>query len=117
MAVDFRVFDLRDRVWAREGDDVAAYVRGLHGRFANAIHACTRVYACPEWRRRGERTPALGLHWNDERPALLLGSIGWVAAPALLEAVEAALRHGEAIRVLVFNSDSDLCFEELLAPR
>ena len=33
-----------------------------------------------------------------------------------IAAVEAALWRGDAVRLVVFNSDSEVCFEEILAP-
>ena len=113
----FRVFDARRRAW-KPGlpASVAGYLGSLHGRFANGVHACTRVYECPEWRTDGERTAALELHWNDEPGVRKLGEFGWGVGDRLVAAVEAALWRGDAVRLVVFNSDSEVCFEELLAP-
>ena len=90
---------------------LASYLPSVHLRFRNSIHAETRVYTC-----HGAAEP-FELHWNDhdvpgER---LLGRIGH-AADGTLAAAEAELRAGRSVRLFIFNSDADLCFQELLSP-
>lgn len=93
-------------------DDLASYLRSVHLRFANAIHAETRVYTCRAW-HTGTAAP-FELHWNDEDVPgeLLLGSYGY--GPAPLTEVLAELGRGSAVRLFIFNSDADLCFQEVL---
>ena len=108
----------RVRASGREGppselrDGVASYLRSVHLRFANSIHAQTRVYTA----RTG--AAAYELHWNSsEVPGeTLLGTFGWSVPPQLITAIEALLAKGEAVRLFIFNSDADLCFQELLVP-
>ena len=108
----FRVHTLhRDAPPSEVRHDVAATLRSVHQRFANAIHAQTRVYTA----RTG--LAPYELHWNDVVPGeTLLGEIGWSASPELIAAVEATLARGESVRLYVFNSDADLCFQEALVP-
>jgi hypothetical protein len=109
----FRVHDLRRPSSLSElRSDVADTLRSVHQRFANAIHAQTRVFTA-----RAGLTPH-ELQWNDEGVPgeTLLGTIGWSAPPELITAVEASLARGEPVRLFVFNSDADLCFEEALVP-
>src|SRR5437867_10839795 len=87
--------------------DLAGYLRSVHLRFRNSIHAQTRVYTC-----RGAAQPC-ELHWNDhdvpgERQ---LASIGYASDEALA-AVTAELSAGRAVRLFIFNSDADRCFQE-----
>lgn len=93
-------------------DDVASYLRSVHLRFANGIHAQTRVYTA--------RTGAAPweLHWNsDDVPGeTLLGTFGWSVPPELSSAIEATLARREPVRLFIFNSDADLCFQEGLHP-
>ena len=89
--------------------DLAGYLRSTHLRLHNSMHAETRVYTC-----RGVAEP-FELHWNDhvvpgER---LLATIGYTSREALA-AVEAELAAGHAVRLFIFNSDADLCFQEQL---
>jgi hypothetical protein len=97
--------------------DVADYLGRLHDRFGNAIHAETRIFTCRAWRRPAEVAP-YELRWGELTLAgeRLLGLFGWGVDRKLAAAVEAELARGEAVRLFVFNSDSDLCFEEVLAP-
>ena len=91
-------------------EDVASYLRSVNLRFRNAIHAQTRVFTA----RTG--TQLHELHWNDEGVPgeALLGSFGWSVAPELIATVEECLGRGESVRLFIFNSDADLCFQELL---
>lgn len=95
-----------------QADDLAGYLRSVHLRFANAIHAETRIYTCRAWRTGG--AAPFELHWNDDEVPgeQLLGSYGY--GPAPITAVEAELRAGGAVRLFIYNSDADLCFQEVL---
>ena len=92
-------------------EELARYLQGVHLRFRNGIHAQTRVYTC--------RVPAepFELHWNDhEVPGERhLASFGFATETAVA-AAEAELRAGRAVRLFIFNSDADLCFQEQLSP-
>jgi hypothetical protein len=93
-------------------DDVASYLRSVHLRFANSIHAQTRVYTARAVAKAYE------LHWNSyEVPGeTLLGTFGWSVPPELISSVESLLAKGETVRLFIFNSDADLCFQEGLQP-
>lgn len=81
-------------------------------RASNWIHAETRVYTC-----HGSREP-YELHWNDtqipgEQP---LGDYGASCPPGVVERAAAELQAGRAVRLYVFNSDADLCWQDLVEP-
>jgi hypothetical protein len=118
MPLHFRVYDIKARQFGAERDDVEAYLRTVHSRFRNSEHAQTRVYSCRSWRATGGRTAPFELHWNghDVPGETLLGSVGWTLESGLVQRIEAELAGGEAVRLFVFNSDADLCFEEVLVP-
>ena len=94
-------------------DDLAGYLRSVHLRLHNTTHAETRVYTCRSWANR--TTAPYELHWNDhDVPGeTLLGTIGYVA-PSMFQAVSAELLRGGAVRLFIFNSDADLCFQEVV---
>lgn len=113
--VEFRLFDCASGRWlGPPRADLEGVLGSRLERFANGIHAQAWVLRCPEWRLLGVHTPALDFHWNDTPE--LLGDYGIWLGKELLDAARAELRGGQALRVLSFNSDSDLCFEELLVP-
>src|SRR5689334_15924286 len=108
MAARFQVVDLHGhKPISPIRDDAAGYLRTLHLRFRNGIHAETRVYTCRAWRRPGGATP-YELHWNAESVPgeRLLGEFGWSVGQELEAVVEAELSRGEAVRLFVYNSDS-----------
>jgi hypothetical protein len=82
------------------------------------MHAQTRVYTCRSGRATAGATAPYELHWNDKDVPgeRLLGSFGWVVEKELVERIEAEFARGEAVRLFIFNSDADLCFEEVLVP-
>ena len=106
----FRIHSLSDGTISAPREDLASYLRSTHLRFRNSIHAQTRVFTA----RTGSQP--YELHWNDAGVPgeTLLGSIGWSVPPELIVAVEAHLARGEDVRLFIFNSDADLCFQELL---
>lgn len=114
----FWVYDLRKPENCTDSDSVSSYLSRLHDRFHNAIHAETRVYTCRAWRASGGATTPHDLHWNDQGVPgeTLLGSSGWMVGQDLVEQIEREFAQGEAVRLFVFNSDADLCFEEVLKP-
>jgi hypothetical protein len=93
-------------------EDVGAYLQSVHRRFANAEHAQTRVFTA----RTG--VAPFELAWNAENVPgeTLLGEFGWSVPPELIRVVSAALARGEPVRLFIFNSDADLCFQEVLFP-
>jgi hypothetical protein len=114
----FQVHVLGEATAGPPRSDLDRYLASLHQRFANSMHASTRVYTCRSW-RRDRRAPApYELHWNaDDVPGEeLLGEIGWTVPGPLVERIEIELASGEAVRLFLFNSDSDLCFQEMLLP-
>ena len=46
----------------------------------------------------------------------LLGTTGWTAGAEVVARVAEAFDRGEAVRLFGYNSDSDLCFQEVLVP-
>ena len=106
-----RVHDLIDG-GVKLADDLAGYLRSVHLRLSNSVHAETRVYTCRAWRTR--TAAPFELHWNDDEVPgeQLLGSYGF--GPAPLAEVIAELGRGGAVRLFIFNSDADLCFQEVL---
>lgn len=114
----FRVHNLRQVGNPTDLDDLERYLWTLHDRFRNAIHAETRVYTCRSWRSTGGGTTRYELHWNDEvvPGETFLGSFGWGIGRQLVEQIEAEFARGESVRLFIFNSDADLCFEEVLEP-
>ena len=123
--VRFRVHDLRQKVCQKGNctdrnhvDDVNSYLMALHARLHNAVHAETRIYTCRSWHILGGTTAPYELHWNDEvvPDETFLGSFGWSVGYELVEKIEAEFAKGEPVRLFIFNSDADLCFEEVLEP-
>ena len=116
--VCFRVHDLRNEGNSANYDNVNRYLWSLHDRLHNAVHAETRVYTCRSWRESGSGTAPYELHWNDEIVPceMLLGSFGWSVGHELVERIEVEFAQGESVRLFIFNSDADLCFEEVLEP-
>ena len=113
--LEFRLFDCEAGRWlGPPRTELHEVLYGRLERFHNSIHAQAWVMRCPEWRLLGVHTPALDFHWNDSPE--LLGEYGIWPSKELLDAIAEELRAGRALRVLSFNSDSDLCFEELLVP-
>ncbi|HIK14082.1 MAG TPA: hypothetical protein IGS53_02085 [Leptolyngbyaceae cyanobacterium M33_DOE_097] len=114
----FRVHNLPKLGEPINYDDVSPYLWNLHARLHNAIHAETRVYTCRSWRLAEQVTASYELHWNDlvVPGETLLGSFGWAVSSDLIARIEAEFAKGEAVRLFVFNSDADLCFEEVLEP-
>ncbi|HEY9879781.1 MAG TPA: hypothetical protein V6D29_15085 [Leptolyngbyaceae cyanobacterium] len=114
----FWVHDLRKKGNRKDCNSVNDYLSRLHDRFNNAIHAETRVYTCHSWRSSGGKTAPHPLHWNDEEVPgeTFLGSFGWVVGRELTEQIETEFAQGESVRLFIFNSDADLCFEEVLEP-
>lgn len=99
-------------------DNLSDYLWRLHARLHNAVHAETRIYTCRSWRMSGGVTAPHELHWNDEivPGETFLGSFGWTVGSELVERIEAEFAQGESVRLFIFNSDADLCFEEVLEP-
>lgn len=114
----FRVYDLRKATYGADRNNLSAYLWQLHHRFHNGIHAETRVYTCRSWRDSAGSTRPYELHWNDQivPGEVFLGSFGWAVGQELIGQIEAEFARGEAVRLFIFNSDADLCFEEILAP-
>lgn len=46
----------------------------------------------------------------------LLGSFGWTFEKELVEQIEAEFANGDSVRLFIFNSDADLCFDGVLVP-
>jgi hypothetical protein len=46
----------------------------------------------------------------------MLGSFGWSVGDELVKRIEAEFAKGDSVRLFIFNSDADLCFEEVLVP-
>lgn len=111
-----QVFDLHAMA-PRPVDEVAFYLQTVLHRFSNGIHAEARVYTCRSWRAPAATKP-YELHWNDDEVPgeSFLGSFGSAPSRDLLAKVRAELDRGEAIWLFLFNSDADLCFQEVLAP-
>ena len=110
-----RVRDITLRYADRVEDDLERYLQTIHLRFANGIHAQTRIYtchACPG----GGLPPPHELHWNaeDVPGEALIDEFGTGAPRAVLERVAGELASGRAVRLFIFNSDADLCFQEVL---
>ena len=118
MGYSFRVHDLRKKEKYAEFEDLSRYLWMLHNRFHNAMHAQTRVYTCRSWRTSAGATASYELHWNaDDVPGEeLLGSFGWSVGRELVDRIELEFARGESVRLFIFNSDADLCFEEVLEP-
>jgi hypothetical protein len=116
--VRFRVHNLRHKGNPVDRDNLNNYLWRLHDRLHNAIHAETRVYTCRSWRATGGATEPYELHWNDETVPgeICLGSFGLAVGGKLVEQMEAEFANKEAVRLFIFNSDADLCFEEVLEP-
>jgi len=112
----FRVHDLRRPGDPAERDDVGLYLFRALDRIHNAMHAETRVYTCRSW--HAGVTARYALHWNAEGVPgeTFLASAGWSVGRDLVTRVEHEFERGEAVRLFIFNSDSDLCFEEVLEP-
>ena len=118
MAQRFYVHDLADRSAGPVSTDVAGYLRFVNRRFGNWEFAETRVFTCRSWRATRGGTRPHELHWNaeDVPDEILLGKIGWTAGDDLIARVAEELGRGEAVRLFLFNSDADLCFQEVLVP-
>jgi hypothetical protein len=119
MKQSFCVHDLVKKTTGPVQNDLDTYLSGVTmSRFRNFESAETRVYTCRSWRTTAGKTTPYELHWNaEEVPGELnLGTIGWSADRALIARVKKELTGGEAVRLFLFNSDSDLCFQEVLAP-
>ena len=115
----FLVHDLRRQVADTHRDDLSLYLFHVHDRLHNSIHAETRVYTCRSWRATNAATQPFDLHWNAEilPGEVMLGTCGTdLTDEALIERVEAEFTNGDAVRLFIFNSDADLCFEEVLVP-
>jgi len=112
----FRVHDLRRPDDPIERDDLGLYLFRAIDRVHNPRHAETRVYTCRSW--RAGMTAPYALHWNAESVPgeTFLGSCGASADRDLVRRVEHEFARGEAVRLFIFNSDADLCFEEVLEP-
>jgi hypothetical protein len=111
--ISFRVHTLHHHKAPSEvREDVASYLRSVHLRLHNAIHAQTRVFTA-----RTGLTP-YELQWNAEavRGETLLGIFGSSVPAELVEAVESKLALGESVRLFIFNSDADLVAQEALVP-
>jgi hypothetical protein len=92
--------------------DLERWLAGSTLRVSNWIHAETRVFTC-----RGSREP-YELDWSARQipGEELLGGYGPVCPAAVVERVTAELMTGRAVRLYVFNSDADLCWQDLLEP-
>ena len=92
--------------------ELAQYLGQVQLRFSNPIHAATRAYTC-----RNAPEP-FELHWNrDDVPGeTLLGQFSGPPGAELMEKIVKALEEEGAVRLFIFNSDADLCFEEFLEP-
>jgi hypothetical protein len=114
----FRVHTLGEATAGPARSGLAPYLESLRQRFSNPMHASTRVYTCRSW-RQDRRAPApYELQWNAEvvPGEELLGEIGWTVPRGLVDRIALELANGEAVRLFLFNSDADLCFQELLVP-
>jgi hypothetical protein len=80
------------------------------------MNAEARAYTCRSW-RAGAAVP-YELHWNagNVPGETFLGEWGWSIERDLITRVEREFDRGEAVRLFIFNSDADLCFEEVLEP-
>lgn len=118
MDVAFRIHKLSDAPAEPARRDLDGYLASLHMRFRNGVHATTRVYTCRAWRTVLGAPSPLGMSWNDSHVPgeTHLGDVGWVADQALVARIGEELTQGRAVRLFIFNSDSDLCFEEVLLP-
>lgn len=118
MSVAFGIDKLRGQAAERARVGLASYLASLHLRFRNGVHATTRVYTCRAWRGAHGALSPLGMEWNepDVPGETHLGDVGWAADAALVARIDDELARGGAVRLFLFNGDSDLCFEELLVP-
>lgn len=115
----FIVHDLRRHVGDTTHDNLQLYLFHVHDRLHNSIHAETRVYTCRSWRATSGATQPFALHWNGDivPDEIMLGTCGWNPEEKdLVEVIEAEFARGDAVRLFIFNSDADLCFEEVLVP-
>lgn len=114
----FCVHNLRSHASIATFDSVSRYLQKLHRRFRHAIHAETRVYTCRTGRVNDGMIAAYGLHWNQEElpGEELLGSFDWFVDEELVRRIEAEFASGKSVRLFVFDSDSDLSYEEVLEP-
>ena len=119
MGCSFRAFDLRRKGDMAIFDSVSGYLCHLHSRIHNPIHAETRVYTCRQFKHTSiDKIIPYELHWNDDDVLgeRFLGNFGWSVGNELVDKIEAEFAKGEALRLFIFNSDSDLWGEKILVP-
>ena len=118
MGLGFRVHDLHRNRAPAERNDLGLYLFHIHDRLHNPIHAETRVYTCRSWAKSSHQTTPYELHWNAEAVPgeKFLGEFGWIVRQELVERIADEFARGQAVRLFIFNSDADLCFEEVLEP-
>lgn len=117
----FFVHNLRDHTRGSDRDDLSDYLSMVIARLHRADHAEVRVYTCRSWRASGGATAPQELHWNHVGAGVVpgetrLGSYGCTGWKDLVEPIEAEFAKGDSVRLFIFNSDADLCFEEVLVP-
>lgn len=112
-----RARDVLRRKPDHEVDDLERYLQTMHLRFAHGVHAETRVYTCRAC-LAGDLPPPYELHWNAEAVPgeELIDEFGTGPHRGALDRVARALASGVPVRLFIFNSDADLCFQEVLEP-
>ena len=110
-----RVRDVTLRQPDHVEEDLERYLRTIHLRFANGIHVQTSIYTCRACHDGGLPAPH-ELHWNSEDVPgeELIDEFGTLAHGETVERVASELASGKAVRLFIFNSDADLCFQEVL---
>ena len=90
--------------------ELERYLGSTSFRPSNTMHAETRVFTCRGSRKEHE------LHWNDAGVPgeVLLGRYGLSVERAIIDRVIAELVKGHAVRLFVFNSDGDVCWQDLI---
>jgi len=110
-----RIRDITQRGPDRIEHDLERYLQTIHLRFRNGMHVQTRIYTCHAC-SDGLLPPPYELHWNaeDVPGETLIDEFGTGAPLVVLARVSGELASGRAVRLFIFNSDADLCFQEVL---
>ncbi|MDJ0705382.1 MAG: hypothetical protein QNJ46_19030 [Leptolyngbyaceae cyanobacterium MO_188.B28] len=120
MSQTFRVFHLRLKREIAIFESVRRYLHQLYSHMYNPIHAEARVYTCHELKNTTiDKIVPYELHWNDDDllGEQFLGDFGsWFVNNEIVDRIEAEFSKGEAVRLFIFDSDSDLRREEILIP-